>query len=315
MSAFEKIAEALLILPDEVHRLPLSFVVDTATSLSLPRADIAQLYLQMVKKDHFNDSSNVLAKHFHEVDERQRDPWRVELQKMMRTRASSEEIEWSTIQSAFVDMAKSGLISANEAVLASYLLFGTESDRKFIGHCLTTLAANDQLRAHNWYVASSLGEQFMLANGPRILRLSDPLFPPVDSLRSLNLKLLAESDSSKGGAPRKSHLYRNDSPDRTRHEGAGVLPVTVAPDGSAFVDVTNIEQAFSRVFESIQAMHQQVLQLRETPPTNLLECLAKIRATTSHARNITRSRQPQSRQSFPPSRTTRQRYSHAPKNE
>lgn len=190
-----------------------------------------------------------LAVHFNEKERRERDPWRVTHQRLLAERKELAKASMTEIQAKFVDLAKGHLLTADEVLTATYLLWAIPDAQKFFAGIILSKRGLERTRAHNFFVAANVeaSEAFLTAHGERLVNLAWPLFPPDARFSALNVALLFEADAAAtatgGGRQRTPSVYRSVVPSDAL--GGGMLPVTQANDGSYGVDVTPIETAFN----------------------------------------------------------------------
>lgn len=266
----EKLASALRLDPEQIQFLPPSFLERAIASLSLPLEEEAALLFSIHSARH----ADSLADYFKRSEERTREPWRIiaDRSQDLFSRASARSDE--EVESTFIDAAKSGLLTPDLALAACYGVCGTAESRKFFASLLT-LPEQARLNMHNYVVARACGEPFLDAMGAQLEHLKLPLFPPLPSLRSLNTKLIAESQSGAGGL---SSLFL------TASEGGGVLPVLEGPHG-LFVDITSVEQAFNELFASVKS-----IQALSVSSADNIAAFQKIREQLSSLRRNLRNK-------------------------
>jgi hypothetical protein len=102
---------------------------------------------------------------FREKERRQFDPWLVSEAKFRNRREKAFDEDKEVMKTAFVDLAKSGTVSATESVMACYSLF---MDPRYMASLLVCEVPEQRIVAHNFLVAKTIGEDF-LAPGCRRL--------------------------------------------------------------------------------------------------------------------------------------------------
>lgn len=211
----------------DIGRLPPTLVEEAIDSLRLPLAERARLHLTLPSPAKEGD----LGAYFLRQEERTRDPWRVYLERELALSRSAALATDKELERSFVDAARAQLISPSDAFSANYVLFGNADAQKFF-LTISLLPYADRLRMHNFFIASSCGTDFLTTFGEQLISLPFPLFPPLPSLRALNIKLLTEGRTN-GGGSREGYpsVFRQET------EGGTVLPVLMDEAGRAFVDL------------------------------------------------------------------------------
>lgn len=201
---------------------------------------------------------DVLAKHFIETELRNLQPWRIDVQKFQTIRDGWAKITLEEKRGMFLRKAENQRLGATEAMLGMYLLYGGEDDLDFLRSLLVSSSGEQRMFMHNMYVATNREEVFMLTHGHSIARLTSPLFPSFASFNLLNDMILAE-DVSGGGVERKPLFKESEEGDPL---GGGItFPVLVNPDGSSFVDVTDMGEAVLLLQRQISSMTSMVQSL------------------------------------------------------
>lgn len=121
-------------------------------------------------------------------------------------------------------------------MLGTYLFFGSDDDlRLFGGLLLSATTAEERIRTHNFFVASTKGDDFFTENGKALLAQQFPLFPADPRLNAINLKLLRDAAAvNRGSGDNLPTVFAR----RALLEGAGTLPIVQQPDGSWVADST-----------------------------------------------------------------------------
>ena len=195
------------------------------------------------------------------------------------SRASTRSDDEITL--AFTDAAKSALLTPDLAIAACYSVCGNTTSQKFFA-AIMCLPAKQRVQLHNFYVAHATGPDFVDAVGAQLMELEVPLFPPLPALRSLNLRLIAEASTPpSGGAPSERRARQQPSvflP--TDPAGGGYLTVQTTDDGRQLVDTSEVEAAFSVVFQRLQELEKLL------PPAVDRSLVPALRGSVSHARNL-----------------------------
>ena len=76
-----------------------------------------------------------------------------------------------------MDLAKNGLLSAEDALLGTYLFWGTADDQHVLRGLLLASRGLTRLRAHNFFVGQHREESFVAAHGEQLMTMQYPLFP------------------------------------------------------------------------------------------------------------------------------------------
>jgi hypothetical protein len=212
------------------------------------------------------DATALLAQHFAEREKRELDPWWREVERCRVRLRSLEAHGEAERQKRFISLAKDGQLSQSEALAGTYLIFGTEQAQSMFANLSCFEVPEQRLRLHNVYVAEQCGGGLLEQFGKTILALPSPLFPPVQELEALNLRMIREfaygSTATGGAPPRRSSLFRDPVPvvDEVA-EGGGTLPVLVGEQGS-YIDTGIIEQAMSNAFAQTRWLHDRVAELQ-----------------------------------------------------
>lgn len=213
------------------------------------------------------DATAVLAQHFKDRERRELEPWWKDVEHA-RTRLAYHKDQHSLDdrRKRFIALAKDGQLTMTEALMGTYLIFGDTTAQSVLANLCCFELPEDRIRLHNVFVADATRGGFMEQYGKTILALDFPLFPPVEDLEALNLRLLREfAQTASGGAPsRPPSLFRAAvSGVNERIDGGGSLPVLQDVNGTYCVDTTQIEQAFQQVFEQTTWLNNQVVQLQQ----------------------------------------------------
>lgn len=259
----------------DIGRLPGNLIDEAIESLQLPLADRARLHLLLPGPAKEGD----LGAYFLRQEERTRDPWRVHLERALALANTAAQATDKELERSFVDAARAQLITPADAFSANYALFGSQDAQKFF-LTISLLPYTERMRMHNFFIANSCGNDFLTTFGEQLISLQFPLFPPLPSLRALNIKLLTEGRTN-GGSTREPYpsVFRQET------EGGMVLPVQTDEAGRSFVDVAAIEQAFSQLNDAVRE-----LRTRVASDALLASLLQKISSKAQHCRNVARGR-------------------------
>lgn len=248
----EKIAEKLKCPRAKLSSIPTDVLIRMMTDDALTAAQQAGVFVVL-------GSSDPLREHFSEQEKRQRDQWRVSEQKHSADREATKHLSWPSLQKSFVDMAKNQLLTEEEAVLGTYLMFGDEDARKFFSCTIMRKRNFERVQAHNFYVASRMEDPdcFLASHGSKLLSLQYPLFPPTNEFTSLNTKLLFEVVEG-GGTPSSikatlPRLFRYDTV-----AGGGFAPIGQLQDGSWAADVTRLEDKNKELEAANRSLKSQI---------------------------------------------------------
>ena len=208
------------------------------------------------------DASTALAEHLKEESLLRREPWRAHLRHFAGINATLAAAQVEHVRQTFLDAAKNALLSEEDVMAGTYLLYGDAHATKIFAQILLQRQGLERVRHHNWFVAQHLGEQWLATYGPRVDALVWPLFPPVPEFSALNSALVQNAGVSGGDAPtqRRPKCFRaprNDGP-----QGGGTLPVFLAPDGAPYVDTGVVETAFANAAGETAALRAQISTLQ-----------------------------------------------------
>ena len=218
--------------------------------------DIITLMTRLLEQTIANTSkpdaaSASVAKHLEETRLLSSQPWRAAFTEFQRHLKIGLEQDTEHMTKAAIHQCKSSIASPIAVMVLCYLLWGNaDAHRAFVVMILQAAATDGNLvRLHNYYVAQQAGEVFIDHYGKYLDGLTWPLFPNVDELSGLNVKLMGEyaksrSSLSGGAADFVPSVYSKSCRDVVG--GAYILPVVETPYGTG-VDVQ----------EAVDASHHQ----------------------------------------------------------
>ena len=208
--------------------------------------------------------------YFLHKEARELEEWRRDEQKIARYMAATQRgydegqaEAWETLCGEYVEKASASLLSANQMLVANYLLFANEYGRYLFAKTLVLRGEKEALRVHNWTVAKGVGEPFVDAEGEAISSLNLPLFPHKKELKALNFRLLqgvktkgkGEGEVTGGARP---IFFKGDGErlDVAVPEvfGGGYVPIYVV-DGA--VDVGSIQDAFNTLANRVNTLEKR----------------------------------------------------------
>lgn len=205
-------------------------------------------------------ATHALERLFREQEQRRLEPWRAEVQRQEAILRQIEEEDLEAQRAHFVRRARAHLLSPEDVLLATYTLFGSPSDIRLVNGLILRLAGHARIVAHNVFVATRREASFLQIHGERLLKLRFPLFPPIDSLATLNDVLLEEPAAIVGGGSDDTvwpSVFR-------RGEVAGgayLVPVTTV-DGTPVVDLGPAEDAVAELRRRVGAVERENAELR-----------------------------------------------------
>jgi len=234
-------------------------------ALSFTPAERAACYVAIGKMRSQRTAHGGAEAYLAKAEERTREPWRAirDAEHIRREKLAADVGTHTDNQRRlFVELAKAGLLTEQEALSLTYTVFGgSTADLVFFGSLLTELAGLDRIRAHNWRVGEALGEVWLQANGARLARLSLPLFPPTEPFAALNTRLLLSLDEVNGGGaggPIPAPLFAPPAARATPASGGGMLPVVQDHHGNWGVEVQVIEDACNQLKRENASLKRQV---------------------------------------------------------
>ncbi len=121
-----------------------------------------------------------------------REPWRRD-QLRRREQAQAVTARCEADKDLMAEMAKQGLLSAQDVMTMSYVLF--DADMEFFSSLLMCASIKESISRHNWMVVESSPACFAERWGPIIEKLPSPLFPADKRFIGLNLKLLSSFET------------------------------------------------------------------------------------------------------------------------
>jgi hypothetical protein len=204
------------------------------------------------------DGTN-LASYLEGSERRRVQPWRAQEDagnRSIEATLKGTSISREDAKAAYVDRARSALISPADALVACYRWFADDAGKEFYDQLLFhTDDGPERVATHNWYVAKRLGEAFVNKHGATIATLPWPLFGWDNAFSALNTKILAEAAAPHGAGPlieRHCSVFRH-----TPTGGAFPVPVQTTSDGQAYVDLGPADDA-------VRAIRKEMAQMQRT---------------------------------------------------
>lgn len=275
---------------DSIKSMDVSLARKTRMMLALPKRPLELNHARATKEELEPQTDLDLRSYFARQERRQREPWRASLEKMDALLESASSADFNALKTHFINSCKNELISAQDALASTYILFGTPESQRFYAS-IVAFPLELRVRYHNFYVARD-HPQLLSVYGALIEKLQFPLFPACTELEALNLRLLTLTEGASSGKTPPS-LYRQET------FGSGYIPVLTAQDGTMGVDVTAIENAFAQVHRKLELLHTQITDLKGDPQReNLSKLIGSLRNTVLFAQNIStrKKHQPYNRQ-------------------
>ena len=247
----DKMAEKLHCTRAKLSTVPTQVLIRMMTDDDLTAAQQAGMFLLL-------GTTDPLREHFSEQEKRQREQWRVVEQKHAADRVGMKKVSLGALQKDFIDMSKHQLLTEEEAMIGTYVLFGDDDARKFFSCTLMRKRNFERVQAHNFFVASSMSdpEYFLTTHGVKLLTMPYPLFPPTEEFTSINTKLLFDVVEGGAAATTLPRIYRY-GPGVT---GGGYAPIGQLHDGSWHADTTALEQQNQ---QEVQRQQQINAELRK----------------------------------------------------
>lgn len=207
------------------------------------------------------DSTAVLAEHFRLEALRRVEPWRVALHmhesifEQVRKQTSEQK------QAMFLDLARNGLLSPEDVLTGTYLLYGCKEDLEMYSGLSLRLSGHKRVVAHNWFVARQQEPAFVQIHGEIISKLQWPLFPPHPEFSAINQRLLTECAEVSGGAAQARSfvpsVYRRRDP-----SGGSFFAPVIDVGGQAAVDLGPAEDAVLALQQRLVALERQNAELQ-----------------------------------------------------
>lgn len=122
-------------------------------------------------------------------------PWKEKLRRARAEREVFARVSTEQLKKRFLEGAREAAYSAEDAMLLSYLLYGSEADRLFLASCIIEMPkAETRLEAHNLRVMEARGDAFGTRYGETVLRMPFPLYLPHEDFDSLSAKVLRQAE-------------------------------------------------------------------------------------------------------------------------
>ena len=216
----------------------------------------------MAPSDAESRAAIALKNYFEGQEQRSIQKWRVIEATLASEKKSIAAESLESMRDFFQDQAKNGMLEAGDVLVLNYLLYGDESQKKFLAGTMLRHQGQERVRAHNFNVGLALDASFMEQYGDKVAKLELPLFPAKREFTTLNQKVLACVDST-GGA------YNAIGGDRVfrSSEGAGFLPVLTNSNGESAVDVTQVENAYNQLLAEQHRIQARITALSRHLPS------------------------------------------------
>lgn len=254
-SVVSKMLNLLHVTEDQLLLLRPAVLEKAAAQLELHEMAAFDLYL---RDKGVARSDEALVAHFQEEERRRVESWRPMAARLEEERKALLAEEHEARRQQFIDLARNGLVSMEDAMAAAYLLFGTDEAVRVYTGIVLRRRDQDRILAHNFYCAAQMEPSFLARYGAQLLTFPLPLFPPVREMSALNLRMLESVDLMGGGASGDQFFRRS----RASVEGGGLLPVVSGPDGTPVVDTTHLEgqikEAFDQAFGQLRQLQSQL---------------------------------------------------------
>jgi hypothetical protein len=280
-SPAQRVAARLKVTTAQLPSLPDALIAAAVSDLALPLEDQAAVALWLLKERATSaDISSTLVAQFERQDKRAREPWRTTLEACEAERTAIKKQPISELQAEYLELAKVGQLTPEDALIVGYLLHGTAEQRAFFGGLVMRKQGLARVVAHNYAVAAGREEAFVQIYGAALEHFPYPLYPAQGApFAALNTRVLSAAASPNGGGA--THLFRP-----TEVEGGGTLPVV--HDGTAWVvDITVVEDAFNSLFNDLNRLGNDIKALKDAPAT-MTELVTAIKRATGATRQSVR---------------------------
>lgn len=236
--AVEALAAKLEVTVIQLRTLPRELLMEAMEEAGFEPKQKAAVMLRLQGMGASREDT--LVAHFVEESQRAREPWRATYQRLAAERAEINAIPFADLRASFFDLARTQMLSPEDALVGTYLLYGGEADVRFLAAILQK-QKQERILAHNFFVASGMPASWLASHGEQLVTLQFPLFPPAKEFSALNLRILQETATPKGGAgtQQRPSVFREEAPEG----GEYVAVVQQHPSGAAVVDLTVVENA------------------------------------------------------------------------
>jgi hypothetical protein len=227
-------------------------------------------------------------------------PWRSTWRLLEDALASIRAKPLATLQQEMHDLAKQGLLCAEDMLVLHVLLFFSEEDKLAYAGAVLGYAEMPRTQIFNAIVAgqeppagSTLpsAELFLTQQGQRILQCPYPLWPREERFnvyQNMVLNCVASAVVTGGASRKEKTSFADDSfglcaafgehGTRGRHSdpaiGGGTLPVQQDANGAWVVDTTPVEQAFDQLYHGLVKLQGDVQQLQQVKQVTDVKALA-----------------------------------------
>ena len=261
----DELAKRLNASTTELGSLPHDLLGQVMDGMGLTPQDKAAVFLSITRAAgtrssaprESRDVTTALLEFFTAQERRTQQRWRARFERHLAERSAIESETLAHQRAMYVDMAKSSLLSPDDVIAGTYLLFGDDAARRFYIGTVLRHRGLQRVIEHNLFVASKMPESFLHIHGETLLTFPWPLFPCDAPFSALNEKLLHEGTPqgpTGAGAPAtRPSVFR--ATDLTG--GAYYVPVqTDSNSGASYVDLSEIEAAYLTMQQTIHATQQ-----------------------------------------------------------
>jgi hypothetical protein len=224
--------------------------------------------------DTSKDETEPLADYLAGENKKRHQKWRVPFEEFSLFEKGWMEESLERKQETFRSLAREGMTSPIEVMIATYVLFGKPEDLRFLQSLLVNASDSKRIEYHNWYVARRWGDAFLQQHGSSITSLNQPLFPFDEAFGPQNVRIFRQQENLEGGnperAPEKCSIFNPGTTNRTHKEEstnktifASGYPVQVI-DG--FVDLGIVEDAIGWLQGRISDLENAMRTAKVEPP-------------------------------------------------
>ena len=201
------------------------------------------------------DAEETLRSFLERKDLRELEPWRINVERFRIMEKAAHAFTIDDMKRKFIARVKAGLMTPNDVLECASRLAGDDGDQTFYSYCLIHLSPRERITAHNWRVATMLGDLFLMRYGSHIESFTYPLLPCFPELEEMQAKLLEEmmAPAPRGaGAPSRLPSIFKKPDDLT---GAGyVAPIS---DGPGCIDLSELNHHVTALEHHVSSMHAQ----------------------------------------------------------
>lgn len=269
------VSTALGVPQEELFCLPEQLVTKAMETLGMSLLQQARILLERGKRDPTGVARNQsqgsdartgevavgdLRVMFEAQEQRRLFPWKASAEMMEAERKAILAQPAEELYSTYIDSAKAGLLSPEDAMLLGYLLDKDASSRHLLAGWILRRSPKDRVICHNHAIAAKCEEAFRHIHGVTLMTMPWPLFPQGREFSALNQKILTESGSISGGSAHETvripSVFRKQSV-----SGSGFLPCGQI-DGAWYADSTRIENEIQQQSSRVEsALRRQIAAL------------------------------------------------------